>query len=229
MKAVILGGGNGTRLMPLTKNKPKMLVEVAGRPILEHILDFIPQEIGEIVVVVSPRFKPLLFERFGKEFGGRKIHYVIQQSPTGTAHALSLCRDVLGEEKFLLLPGDDFQSKAALEKLIKNELAILLATHKDPRSFGVAQVDEENRILLGIEEKPEKPKSNLISTSVMVLDSRIFKYGSKKRENGEHYLPDQVTGLAKEYPVRYEITDFWKPVSYPEDVTALEKIFKYEK
>ena len=108
MKAIILAAGEGTRMRPLTNDKPKPLVEVAGRPLLHHIVSVLPDEIDELVVVIGYHGQKIQ-DYCGDIFLGRRVRYVWQDTPHGTFHALTLCQQLLGDdERFLLLYADDF-------------------------------------------------------------------------------------------------------------------------
>lgn len=168
MQAVILAAGTGTRLRPLTLDRPKPLVHVAGRPILEYIIDALPTEVDEIVLVVGYK-REMLKEHFGEEYKGRSIKYVHQWMPAGTAHGLSMAEPFLRDDRFIFMFADDIHGKGAFEEALLYPLAILATTHEDPTRFGVVELNDDHT-LANIIEKPEVPPTNLISTGAMVLD-----------------------------------------------------------
>ena len=220
MKAVILAAGEGARMMPITKTCPKPLVKILGKPLLEHIFDVLPDEIDEIILVVG-YLAGQIKSYFGEKFGKFQIKYVVQSEKLGTAHALWLCRDLLAGERFLMLYADDLQSKKDIEKCLKYPLAILAKEVANPERFGVIITGEKDNIL-DLVEKPEFFVSNLASTGVKVLDSRIFNYPARKHENGEYYITDSVARLAKEHEVKVVRANFWLPIGYPEDLKKAE-------
>lgn len=223
MKAVILAGGEGIRMRPLTIDKPKPMVEVLGRPLLHHILDVLPDEIDEIILVVGYLAEKIK-NYFGERFDRFRITYVYQPEKLGTAHALWLCRNLLDDdERFLMLYADDLQSKEDIKKCLQYPLSILVKEIEDPRRFGVIITDEQDQVL-DLVEKPEFPISNLASTGVKVLDKRIFNYPARKHENGEYYITDSLARLCKDHKIMAVRASFWLPIGYPEDIKKAEEL-----
>lgn len=219
MQAVILAAGKGKRLLPLTAELPKPLISVSGKPILEHILEALPEVIDEVFIVIGYK-GDLIRSKFGDKHGTRSLHYVEQENHTGTAGALELVRPHL-HGQFLLLSGDDIHGKESLDKAIQYPLALIAALHNEPSRFGVIETRPDGT-LLGIEEKPAMPKSNLVSTAGMVLDERVFLYEARRQDNGEYYVTDQLAALAREFPVQVITQTMWIPIGYPEDIPEAE-------
>jgi|SRR3989344_1956674 len=227
-KAVILAAGEGVRMRPLTNDKPKPMVEVLGRPLLHHILETLPDEIGEVILVIGYKGDQIK-KYFGERFAGRNITYVHQPEKLGTAHGLWLCKDLLLEsERFLMLYADDMQAKEDIKNCLKHPLSIMVKEVADPRRFGVIIADENGKVL-DLVEKPEYPVSNLASTGVKVLDSRIFHYPARQHENGEYYITDSLARLAKDHDVRIVHASFWLPIGYPEDIKKAEDALRHRK
>lgn len=223
MKAVILVAGEGTRMRPLTLEKPKPLIEVAGKPILEHIMDALPGEVDEIILVIGYKGN-MIKERYGDSYKGRPIRYVHQWMPAGTAHALSIARPFL-DGRFLFLFGDDIHGAEALAELVKHPYGMLAATHPEPSKFGVIERNEDGT-LKAIIEKPANPTSNLINPGGIVLDERIFDYPAPRHESGEYYVTDPISMFAEDFPVMVVEQPLWIPVGYPEDIDKAERILK---
>lgn len=221
MKAVLLAAGEGVRMRPLTNTKPKPMLEVLGRPLLHHILDFLPDKIDEVILVVGYMANQIK-SYVGESFGRFSIHYVEQKEKLGTGHALHLCRDLLGENRFLMLYADDLQSKEDLTRCLNHPLSLLVKEVEDPRRFGVVFIDAQGKVL-EIVEKPENPSSNLVSTGAQVLDSRVFNYPLVQHPNGEYYVTDLLAQLAKEHAIKAVKADFWLPIGYPEDLKKAEE------
>lgn len=221
MQAVILAAGEGKRMRPLTLEWPKPLVHVAGRPILEHIIDALPREVDEVILVIGYK-GDMIKQYFGDTYGGRRITYVFQWMPVGTAHALSMAQPLLEDGRFILLCADDLYGGEAFEKALSYPFALLAATHSDPSKFGVIELNADHT-LASIIEKPEVPPTNLISTGAMVLDTRIFQYETVRHENGEYYMTYPLGLFAKEHPIMVVEQDFWVPVGYPEDIKIAEE------
>ena len=224
MKAVIPCAGEGIRMRPLTLTRPKQLLEIGGKPILEHIFENLPAEIDKVILVVN-YLKKQIRDYFGGEFGGRKIQYVVQEDKTGTWGALNAARPVLGKEKFLMLYGDDILDRESIEKCLKHDLAILVKEVDDPRRFGVVVADEKGRVL-ELVEKPEIPPSRFAFTGVKVLDERIFNYPARRHTNGEFYVTDAVAQLAKDHDVFVEHAQTWFSIATPEDLKQVDENFK---
>jgi bifunctional UDP-N-acetylglucosamine pyrophosphorylase/glucosamine-1-phosphate N-acetyltransferase len=221
MQAVILAGGEGKRMRPLTLERPKPLVLVAGRPILERIIDALPKEVDEIILVVG-YMADMIKQHFGDSYKDRSIKYVHQWMPAGTAHALSMAEPLLHDGRFVLLCADDLHGARAFEEALSHPLAILAAKHPNPSLFGVLELTADGT-LARIIEKPDVPATNLISTGAMVLDTRIFQYEAVRHENGEYYMTYPLGLFAIEHPIHVVEQDFWIPIGYPEDIKKAEE------
>lgn len=224
MKAVILAAGEGLRMRPLTDDRPKPMIELSGRPLLEHILETLPDEVDDVILVVG-YLADKIKDYFGEKFGRFKITYIYQKEKLGTAHALWLCKDLLGQEKFLMLYADDLQSNEGIKNCLIHPLSILVSVVEDPRRFGVIVADERGKVL-DMVEKPEFPVSKIASTGVLALDHRIFMYPARKHENGEYYITDSLARMAKDHEIKVVITKFWLPIGYPEDLKYAEKFLR---
>jgi glucose-1-phosphate thymidylyltransferase len=216
MKAVIFAAGKGERMLPLTLKTCKPMLRVHNIPILERILLSLPDKIDEVIIVVG-YFQKQICEHFGDNFMQMKIRYVVQDRPQGTWDALCLVKEFLKEEiNFLVLNADDLHSRLAMENLLKYENAILVAKHNSPEKFGVVGVDVNNN-LQEIEEKPESPKSNLVSVGVYVLSPKIFACAAPEPINGELFLPRVLNEYCKIETVKVLATDFWVPIGNPQE------------
>lgn len=225
MKAVIFAAGEGKRLHPLTHDRPKPLVEVLGKPLIHHIWEVLPDAIDEVVVVVGYK-REKMREFLGNEFLGKRITYVEQDEPLGTAHALKICKPHLeNEEKFLLMFADDLHGKEGVARLVEHDMALLVHFVDDPRRFGVVVTNDDGTIK-NIEEKPEHPKSNLVVTGVYVLTPKIFEYEATHAKNGELYLTEMIEGYIKHHPMQVVESDFWISIAYPHDIARAEEILQ---
>lgn len=218
-----MAAGEGKRMRPLTETRPKPLVEVAGKPIIEYVLEALPPEVDEIIIVIGYKGQ-MIKDRLGDSYNGIPIRYVHQWMAAGTAHALSMARPLL-KGKFMFLNADDILGKEALAEAVKHPLAILVATHERPEIMGVIELREDGT-LNTIEEKPEKPKSNLVNTNTMVLDERVFSYDAKRHPTGEYYIVDPVSLLAQDHPIKVIQQPIYIPVGYPEDISKAEARLK---
>lgn len=200
MKAVILAGGIGKRLRPITESVPKALVEVNGKPILERIiLSLKGNGINEFVIVVS-----YMKEKITGYFGdgsrfGVKIAYVTQPEQRGTGDALRYAGPEINENKFLAVYGDLFFDSAIIKEAIaeseKCDGIICVKNVDDPKRFGVLEMEGEK--VRRIVEKSDNPPSNLANAGIYVFPREIFgaieKTGLSPR--GEYELTDSVNIL----------------------------------
>ena len=223
MKAVIIAAGEGRRLHPLTLDRPKPLVEVLGKPLIQHIWEVLPDAIDEVVIVVG--YKSEMMRAFlGDTFLGKRVTYVEQTEMLGTAHALKLCKSHLEhEEKFLLMYADDIHGVHAVKQCVDNCPSLLVHLVDDPRRFGVVMMSE-NGMVKEIEEKPEHPRSNLAATGVYALTPQIFEYDTTHTKNGEYYLTDMIEKYLRHHPMQAIESELWIPIAYPHDIARAEEI-----
>lgn len=225
MKAIILAAGEGVRMRPLTLERPKPLVEVAGKPLLQHIWEILPPEITEVILVIGYKGE-MIREFIGENFLGKRVTYVTQEKKAGTADAVRLALPYLAAgERFLLLYADDLHDGPSITRLLNHPLGVLVSEVADPSRFGVMVVDGEGRIT-DIQEKPEKPLSNLAATGVYLLDRELIEIDVPVHANGESYVTDMICETLKTRPIYTEKTTFWHAIGYPQDVEAAEEILK---
>jgi UDP-N-acetylglucosamine diphosphorylase / glucose-1-phosphate thymidylyltransferase / UDP-N-acetylgalactosamine diphosphorylase / glucosamine-1-phosphate N-acetyltransferase / galactosamine-1-phosphate N-acetyltransferase len=225
MKAVIVAAGEGIRMRPLTETTPKPLLRVCGKTLLEHVGDMLPSEISEIIIVVGYKGEQIK-EYIGDVWLGRPVQYVWQKKKEGTARAIALCKDLLGNEKlFFVVYADDIHgAKGVAACVAQKRPCILLSELEDPRRFGVIETDANGKIV-SIEEKPEQPKSNLVSSGVLVLPVDILDYTASPRDNGEEYITDRIARMIQDGHEFYtEQGTQWIPVGYPEELQKAEEV-----
>ena len=227
MKAIVLAAGNGTRMRPLTDTMPKPLVSVAGKPLLEHTLSRFPKEVDHFIIVVGYR-GGMIQKYCGDNFLGRKVTYLRQEKPEGTYRAIELARPHLEEgERFFVVYADDLHGAEGIKRCLEYPRALLVSEVEDPRPFGVIEHDEKGEIV-DIIEKPENPKTNLVSSGVLLLDTAIFNYPPDRHPNGEFYIPDAIRKMISAHPVSIVRGSFWKMMSSPADVADAERLFAEE-
>lgn len=223
MKAIILAAGEGRRMRPLTENTPKPLLQIQNKPLIEHIVEKLPEEIDELIMVVG-YLGEMIKQYCGDSFLGRPVTYVEQSAPLGTYHALTLTKDLIKDnERFFVLNGDDIHDTEGLKECLQYPRAIMVSEVDDPHPFGVVELDE-NGFLLDIIEKPAVPKTNLVNTGATLLDTNVFKYPAEQHPNGEFYLPTVIQKMLKDYPVKAVHSTGWLTVATPEDLARVEKI-----
>ncbi|MFI7407096.1 glucose-1-phosphate thymidylyltransferase [Streptomyces sp. NPDC049627] len=178
MKALVLSGGAGTRLRPITHTSAKQLVPVANKAVLFYGLESIAEagitEVGVIVGDTAAEIQDAVGD--GTRFG-LDITYIPQERPLGLAHAVLIARDYLGDDDFVMYLGDNF-IVGGITDLVdefrdnRPDAQILLTRVQDPRSFGVAELDETGQVI-GLEEKPAHPKSDLALVGVYLFTPAI--------------------------------------------------------
>ena len=218
MKGVILHGGAGTRLRPLTYSGPKQLIPVANKPVSQYALeDLVSAGIKDIAIILGETFPELVREHYGDGTKyGCKITYIYQGKPLGIAHAVSLCRDFVGEDPFIVYLGDNMLQngiKQYVEEFIKNnyDAMLLLKEVEDPRRFGVAQFDEKGR-LIKLVEKPKEPPSNYALIGIYFLKPIIFEAIKELKPSwrGEYEITDALQRLLEwGYSIGYRIVKGW--------------------
>ena len=224
MKALILAAGEGKRMMPLTKDMPKPILTVLGKPLLEHIFESLPDEIDTIILVVGYK-REIIEQHFGDHFGDKKIIYVVQNGFSGTADALKLCRPLLKDgERFLLTYADDIYDKESITRCLEHPYSLIITEVSDPRRYGVVELRNDGTVL-NIEEKPEHPKTNLVAPGVYVLDTKIFEY-EPTQTKGEYYLTTMLDQFLKDHTFFAEKASFWATIAYPEDLQKAEELFR---
>jgi len=215
MKAIIMAAGQSTRTAPLTLTRPKPLLPVANKPIIEHQLDAL-HGIAESAVLVVGYKQEMVRDHLGDSYRGIAIAYVEQREQLGTGHALLQCRDLVDGD-FLALNGDDLYAPEDLARLAEQDLAALAAQVDDPRLFGVYEVDEDNRVV-GLIEKPENPPSNLANVGAYKLQPGIFDLldTTQASARGEIEITSAIQTMAEQqgfYVVPVE--EHWLPIGYP--------------
>ena len=227
MKGIILHGGHGTRLRPLTHTGPKQLLPIANKPMSEYCLDSIKEAgINEIAIIIGGVGSNKVREYYGngKNFGVN-ITYVEQDEPRGIAHAISLCKEFVNNEKFLVFLGDNIIQKPITDfvETFRNsdyDATVLLCEVDNPSRFGIANIKNEK--ILKIIEKPKNPSSNLAVTGIYLLTPSIFEIidNLKPSWRNELEITDALDNLLKQNNnISYEtITDYWKDTGTPDDI-----------
>ena len=241
MKGIILHGGHGTRLRPLTHTGPKQLLPIANKPMSEYCLNSLKNAgITDIAIVVGGIGSNKVKEYYGDGKNlGVTLSYITQDSPKGIAHAVRLCKDFVGSEKFVVFLGDNIIQKSIDEyvnnfKSSDDDAAILLCKVDNPSQFGIAEI--ENDKIIKLTEKPKNPPSNLAVTGIYFLTPSIFDLIDKLKPSWRNEL-EIVDALQMLLDINHKvrhfmITDFWKDTGTPEDIlqantTILENMQPY--
>jgi UDP-N-acetylglucosamine diphosphorylase/glucosamine-1-phosphate N-acetyltransferase len=218
MQAIILAAGKSTRTYPITLTRPKCLVKIGNKPIIQHNLENLHGLADEAIIVVG-YMKEMVKEFLGSEFRGIKITYAEQKDQLGTAHALlSAEKSIKG--RFMVMMGDDIYYRKSMESLLPHKNSLLVQKVKDPSRFGVWTTNNEG-FVSGFAEKPGERVSDLANCGLYVLEPGIFSEikSLEKSERGEYELNEAVNAYAKKHPVKCMDADKgWLSVGYPWDI-----------
>jgi len=236
MKGIILHGGHGTRLRPLTHTGPKQLLPIANKAMSQYALEDLKiAGITEIGIIIGDVYPEKVKEYYGDgaKFGV-KITYIYQDKPKGISHAIRLCKDFIGNDKFIVYLGDNVLRKNLIDYTKKfqtsdSDAMILLCRVDDPQRFGIAELDKDN---LGkikkIMEKPKNPPSDLAVIGIYFLTTKIFGVIDRLKPSwrGEFEITEALQMLMDDgNKIEYDtVTGWWKDTGTPDDIIHANKL-----
>lgn len=225
MRAVILCGGIGKRLRPLTDSVPKVMVKVKGEPLLTHILRGLKPYVTEAVLVVG-YLKDKITDYYGSHFEGINLSYAVQSEFKGTANAL-LCAESFIDASFILVYGDLFFNPSIYKKLLTQDSdgVIVGKTVPNPSDYGVLNIVDG--YLKNILEKVPNPPSNLINAGIYLLPFEVFSACKRipLSPRNEYELTDAITLLISEgFTFKPVVIDAWLDVGTIERLKQAEEM-----
>jgi len=236
LKGIILHGGHGTRLRPLTHTGPKQLLPIANKPMSQYALEDLKEAgITEIAIIVGDVYPEKVKEYYGdgSDFGV-KISYIYQDAPKGISHAIRLCKDFIQNDRFIVYLGDNVLRKDLTDyatKFAKSDVdaMILLCDVDEPQRFGIAELDKDNPgKIKKIVEKPKNPPSNLAVIGIYFLTPKIFDIIDKLKPSwrGELEITEALDMLMNQgNKIEYDtVTGWWKDTGTPEDILHANKL-----
>ena len=242
MKGIILAGGTGSRLLPLTKVTNKHLLPVGTIPMIEHCVNkLVDVNIKDIMVITGTEHAGDMITHLGSgsDFGCN-FTYRVQDQADGIAAALLLCEDFVGKDSCIVLLGDNIFSEDlmhAIEKFesIDSDLPVCLLCLKevdDPTRFGVPKFDKKNNTIIKIFEKPVNPPSKFCITGIYLYDKNVFEYirKLKKSDRGEYEITDVnnlYIDLGNVFP--YSMEGWWTDAGTHESYSRANDFFKINK
>ena len=232
MKGLILAGGFGTRLRPLTYSQQKQLIPVANKPILFYVIeDLIEAGVHDIGIIVGPN-KDQVIDAVNSREWDASIEFIRQDAPLGIAHTIKISKDFLGDEPFLMYLGDNILKEGVVDH-VKDFLesgydgSIMLNEVSNPEEFGIAVLDE-NKDITRLVEKPKNPPSNHAVIGVYMFTSAIHEAVDhlKPSKRGQLEITDAIQWLidnGKKVKSSF-VNNWWKDTGKPEDILHANRL-----
>jgi glucose-1-phosphate thymidylyltransferase len=234
MKGVLLAGGTGSRLRPITHTGPKQLIPIANKPVIQYAIEDLKEAgITEIGVVLGTQGREAVQEFLGDGSDlGVEITYIVQGKPLGLAHAVGCTRDFVDGDDFVVYLGDNMLNEPItrfVDRFAEGDYSAGVALQRvpNPEQFGVATLDEAGNVVR-IDEKPENPESDLVVIGIYLFSAAVFDAveGVTPSERGELEITDVFQTLIDEgKPVySHRVEGWWKDTGKPEDILEANRL-----
>ena len=234
LKGLVLSGGRGTRLRPLTHTAAKQLVPVGNRPILFYVLDNLREAgVDEVGVIISPDTGQAIRNAVGDgEAWGFKVQYVVQEQPLGLAHAVKVAQGFLASDSFIMYLGDNLIG-CGISQFCKSfwdsdaDATILLKEVGTPSAFGIAEIGGDGSVL-ALEEKPQQPKSNLALVGIYLFSEKVHPAIDRIRPSwrGELEITDAIQELLHNggKVLSHRIDGWWLDTGKKDDLLTANRV-----
>jgi glucose-1-phosphate thymidylyltransferase len=232
VKGLILAGGYGTRLRPITYSQQKQLIPVANKPILFYAIeDIIEAGVREIGIIVGPNREQVENTVRSRDWNA-SIDFIYQEAPRGLAHTVMISEDFIGDDSFIMYLGDNILKGGIVQhvqefKSSGAEASILLTAVEHPERFGVAELDDNGRVIR-LEEKPKVPKSNLALVGIYLFRPAIFQAAKsiKPSWRDEMEITDAIQWLIEKGSrvTASLVKSWWKDTGRPEDILSANNL-----
>ncbi len=214
MQTVVLAAGEGTRMRPLTATRPKPMLPVAGRPMLEHVFDAAVEAGASRLIAVVGYHDQAVREHFGEAYRDVPVAYAVQEEQAGTADAVRAARDHLDDAPFAVIAGDNLYDEETMERLYEHVPAVGAFAVDDPRPYGVFALEDDR--VTAVIEKPDDPPSTLVNASAYVFEARARQWlDVAESDRGEYELTDVLQRQLQEAEVRPVTFGRWLDVGRP--------------
>ena len=234
MKGLILSGGKGTRLRPLTFTRAKQLIPIANKPNLFYVVeDLLAAGIHQIGVVISPETGQEITDALqAADFPEARFTFIPQDAPLGLAHAVKVGRSFLADDPFVMYLGDNLLSGGiahVVEPFREGKVSnvILLTPVENPSQFGVAELDDQGQVIRLI-EKPKEPPSNLALVGVYLFSPAIHEAidGLKPSWRGEYEITDAIQSMIERgiSVAAQQVRGWWKDTGKPDDLLDANRL-----